>query len=126
MVSFPDLLFLALQIILALGNRPKAERYTYTTSIAVYAFLSAYLIFNTVVLTVKAFCVSLRFLSRSTVTDQADSTAHWIDSSCSWTRRGGGCLPRRCIRTHLRWYWRYLRSVLVLYLSSSCADTEML
>jgi hypothetical protein len=94
MVSFPDLLFLALQIILALGNRPKAERYTYTTSIAVYAFLSAYLIFNTVVLTVKAFCVSLRFLSRLTVTEgtipcspldllslQLDRVERWVSSS---------------------------------------------
>lgn len=49
-----DLLLLALQIILALGNRPKAEKFTYTTSIAVYALLSLYLIANTVVLAVKA------------------------------------------------------------------------
>lgn len=48
-----------MQIILALGNRPKAEKFTYTLSIAVYASLSTYLIFNTVILTVKAFCVRL-------------------------------------------------------------------
>ncbi|GAA5868205.1 hypothetical protein JCM3774_000599 [Rhodotorula dairenensis] len=50
------LMFLALQVILALGNRPKAEKLTYTISIAVYAFFSLYLIFCTVILTIKAFC----------------------------------------------------------------------
>ncbi|KAI5480781.1 chitin synthase, glycosyltransferase family 2 protein [Pseudohyphozyma bogoriensis] len=50
------LIFLALQIILALGNRPKAERTTYTLSIAVYAGFALYLIFMTLILTVKAFC----------------------------------------------------------------------
>lgn len=49
-------MFLALQVILALGNRPKAEKLTYTISIAVYAFFSLYLIFCTVILTIKAFC----------------------------------------------------------------------
>jgi hypothetical protein len=53
-----DLMFLALQIILALGNRPKAERLTYTISISVYAFFSLYLIVMTVILTIKA-CVLL-------------------------------------------------------------------
>lgn len=52
-----DLGALALQVILALGNRPKAEKLTYTISIAVFAFFSLYLITCTVVLTVKAFCV---------------------------------------------------------------------
>ncbi|ORY64638.1 chitin synthase-domain-containing protein [Leucosporidium creatinivorum] len=50
------LVFLGLQIILALGNRPKAEKLTYTISICVYAFFSLYLIFMTVILTIKAFC----------------------------------------------------------------------
>ncbi|GAA5862671.1 hypothetical protein JCM8547_003508 [Rhodosporidiobolus lusitaniae] len=50
------LIFLALQVILALGNRPKAEKLTYTISIAVFAFFSLYLICMTVILTVKAFC----------------------------------------------------------------------
>ncbi|BGP48579.1 hypothetical protein JCM10450v2_004455 [Rhodotorula kratochvilovae] len=50
------LVFLALQVILALGNRPKAEKLTYTVSIAVFAFFSLYLIVCTVVLTIKAFC----------------------------------------------------------------------
>ncbi|KAM0753153.1 chitin synthase [Meredithblackwellia eburnea MCA 4105] len=48
--------FLALQVILALGNRPKAEKLTYTISIAVYAFFQVYLVANTVELTIKAFC----------------------------------------------------------------------
>lgn len=51
-----DLAFLALQVILALGNRPKAERGLYTLTMSVYAFFSVYLIFMTVILTVKAFC----------------------------------------------------------------------
>lgn len=49
-------MFLALQIILALGNRPKAEKLTYTISIATFAFFSTYLVANTVLLTIKAFC----------------------------------------------------------------------
>lgn len=49
-----DLGVLGLQIILALGNRPKAEKGIYTFSIAAYAFFAAYLIFNTVILTIKA------------------------------------------------------------------------
>ncbi|GJN90829.1 hypothetical protein Rhopal_003843-T1 [Rhodotorula paludigena] len=50
------LVFLALQVILALGNRPKAERFAYTASFAVFAFFALYLIVCTVVLTIKAFC----------------------------------------------------------------------
>ncbi|KAK4056773.1 hypothetical protein OIO90_002325 [Microbotryomycetes sp. JL221] len=50
------LAFLGLQIILALGNRPKAERGFYTLSFSVYALFSAYLITMTVILTIKAFC----------------------------------------------------------------------
>ncbi|CEQ39616.1 SPOSA6832_01176 [Sporobolomyces salmonicolor] len=50
------LIFLALQVILALGNRPKAERLTYTASFLVFAFFALYLIFMTVILTIKAFC----------------------------------------------------------------------
>ncbi|KAG6815723.1 Chitin synthase, class 1, partial [Tephrocybe sp. NHM501043] len=38
------LVFLALQFVLALGNRPKGERTAYTTTLWVYAFLSAYLL----------------------------------------------------------------------------------
>jgi len=53
-----DLIFLALQVILALGNRPKAEKLTYAISFLVFAFFSLYLIFMTVILTIKAFCVS--------------------------------------------------------------------
>lgn len=57
-LHFTDLIFLALQVILALGNRPKAEKLTYTISFLVFAFFSLYLIFMTVILTIKAFCVS--------------------------------------------------------------------
>ena len=38
----------ALQIILALGNRPKGEKFTYSFSLYAFAFLAAYLIGNTV------------------------------------------------------------------------------
>ncbi|GAA5897829.1 hypothetical protein JCM8208_003169 [Rhodotorula glutinis] len=57
--------FLALQVILALGNRPKAEKRAYTISIAVFAFFSLYLIVCTVVLTVKAFCPIGSLLAKS-------------------------------------------------------------
>lgn len=59
-------MFLALQVILALGNRPKAEKLTYTISIAVYAFFSLYLIFCTVILTIKAFCPIQSIIQQST------------------------------------------------------------
>ncbi|GAA6028478.1 hypothetical protein JCM8097_007048 [Rhodosporidiobolus ruineniae] len=59
------LIFLALQVILALGNRPKAEKLTYTISIAVFAFFSGYLIFMTVLLTTKAFCPISQLLKDS-------------------------------------------------------------
>ncbi|KAF8067008.1 putative chitin synthase [Lyophyllum atratum] len=38
------LIFLALQFVLALGNRPKGERMAYTVTLWVYAFLSVYLL----------------------------------------------------------------------------------
>ena len=47
--------FIVLQFILALGNRPKGEKFSYTLSFCVFALLSAYLILCSVWLTVKAF-----------------------------------------------------------------------
>lgn len=47
---------LAVQIILALGNRPKGERLAYALSFWIFAILAAYLIFMTVILTIAAFC----------------------------------------------------------------------
>ncbi|KAG8907052.1 Chitin synthase, class 2 [Tulasnella sp. 403] len=47
--------FLTLQFVLALGNRPKGEVGLYITTFCVYALLSAYLIFCSIFLTVKAF-----------------------------------------------------------------------
>ncbi|KZP32897.1 glycosyltransferase family 2 protein [Athelia psychrophila] len=49
------LAFLALQFILALGNRPKGERAAYTITLWVYAFLAVYLIVCSFALTGKAF-----------------------------------------------------------------------
>ncbi|KIY73762.1 glycosyltransferase family 2 protein [Cylindrobasidium torrendii FP15055 ss-10] len=49
------LIFLALQFILALGNRPKGERGLYTTTLWVYAVLSTYLLVCSFWLTGKAF-----------------------------------------------------------------------
>ncbi|KAH8925253.1 glycosyltransferase family 2 protein [Atractiella rhizophila] len=46
----------SLQVILALGNRPKGERFVYATCFWIFAGLSLYLIANTILLTVKAFC----------------------------------------------------------------------
>ncbi|CAE6360610.1 unnamed protein product [Rhizoctonia solani] len=49
------LAFLALQFVLALGNRPKGERLTYFITLCVFAFLSVYLIVCSLWLTVRAF-----------------------------------------------------------------------
>ncbi|KAL5508261.1 CHS1_1 [Sanghuangporus vaninii] len=49
------LAFLALQFVLALGNRPKGERMAYTITLWVYAILSLYLIVCAFWLTINAF-----------------------------------------------------------------------
>ncbi|KAF7313759.1 Chitin synthase [Mycena chlorophos] len=49
------LAFLALQFVLALGNRPKGERFAYVATLWVYAFLALYLIVCSFWLTGKAF-----------------------------------------------------------------------
>ncbi|GJE84976.1 glycosyltransferase family 2 protein [Phanerochaete sordida] len=49
------LAFLALQFVLALGNRPKGERAAYTITLWVYAVLAVYLLVCSFFLTVKAF-----------------------------------------------------------------------
>ncbi|KZW03728.1 glycosyltransferase family 2 protein [Exidia glandulosa HHB12029] len=49
------LIFLGLQFVLALGNRPKGEKVAYAVTFWVFAFLSAYLIVCSVWLTVLAF-----------------------------------------------------------------------
>ena len=53
------LAFLALQFVLALGNRPKGERMAYALTLWVYAFLAVYLLVCSIFLTVKAFAVSI-------------------------------------------------------------------
>jgi hypothetical protein len=50
------LAMVALQVILALGNRPKGERLMYTASFVIFGALAIYLLLNTVYLTVMAFC----------------------------------------------------------------------
>ncbi|KAJ3811230.1 class III chitin synthase [Lentinula lateritia] len=52
------LAFLALQFILALGNRPKGERAAYTITLWVYAILALYLLVCSFWLTIKAFIAS--------------------------------------------------------------------
>ncbi|EKM80319.1 hypothetical protein AGABI1DRAFT_113517 [Agaricus bisporus var. burnettii JB137-S8] len=47
--------FLALQFILALGNRPKGERMAYVATLWVYGFLAVYLLVCSFALTIKAF-----------------------------------------------------------------------
>ncbi|KAF8195934.1 chitin synthase [Mycena galopus ATCC 62051] len=47
--------FLALQFVLALGNRPKGERFAYSLTLWVYAFLAVYLLICSFWLTAKAF-----------------------------------------------------------------------
>lgn len=46
---------LALQFVLALGNRPKGERLAYVATLWIYAFLSVYLFTCSIILTVKSF-----------------------------------------------------------------------
>jgi len=47
--------FLAIQFVLALGNRPKGERTAYITTLWVYALLAIYLLVCSLALTVKSF-----------------------------------------------------------------------
>ncbi|KZT33743.1 putativechitin synthase [Sistotremastrum suecicum HHB10207 ss-3] len=49
------LAFLALQFVLALGNRPKGERTVYLITISVFAFLAAYLVVASIILAISAF-----------------------------------------------------------------------
>lgn len=58
--------FLTLQFVLALGNRPKGEVALYVTTFVVYAITSAYLIFASVFLTVKAFA-SIHLSTQETI-----------------------------------------------------------
>lgn len=50
------LALLALQVILALGNRPKGEKPAYVVSFVVFGLFAAYLLAMTLILTIKAFC----------------------------------------------------------------------
>lgn len=50
------LALLALQIILGLGNRPKAERFAYAMSMWLFGLLAMYLVVNTLYLTGMALC----------------------------------------------------------------------
>lgn len=59
------LTFLALQFILALGNRPKGERFAYTLTLWVYAVLAVYLLICSFWLTAKAFAAIPKELARN-------------------------------------------------------------
>ncbi|PLW31854.1 hypothetical protein PCANC_17200 [Puccinia coronata f. sp. avenae] len=50
------LCLVALQVILALGNRPKGEKAAYVVSFIVFGIFAAYLLAMTLVLTINAFC----------------------------------------------------------------------
>ncbi|KAG8855624.1 Chitin synthase, class 2 [Tulasnella sp. 330] len=58
--------FLTLQFVLALGNRPKGEVPLYIATFCVYALLSAYMVFCSIFLTVKAFS-SISFKNEPTL-----------------------------------------------------------
>ncbi|KAI0346769.1 glycosyltransferase family 2 protein [Trametopsis cervina] len=62
--------FLALQFVLALGNRPKGERGLYAATLWVYAFLSLYLLICSFWLTGKAFANIPNILKDKTTTGQ--------------------------------------------------------
>ncbi|KAG1779739.1 glycosyltransferase family 2 protein [Suillus placidus] len=61
------LAFLALQFVLALGNRPKGERTAYAITLWVYAFLAVYLLVCSFWLTGKAFANIPTLLKNKTV-----------------------------------------------------------
>ncbi|CAH7688751.1 class III chitin synthase [Phakopsora pachyrhizi] len=46
----------ALQVIMALGNRPKGEKAAYVISFIIFGLFAAYLLSMTMILTIKAFC----------------------------------------------------------------------
>ncbi|KAI0254717.1 chitin synthase [Lactifluus subvellereus] len=60
--------FLAIQFVLALGNRPKGERTAYVITLWVYAILSVYLLVCSLALTVKAFANIPNELKNKTTT----------------------------------------------------------
>jgi len=60
---------LALQFVLALGNRPKGEQTTYVICFIIFAVLSYYLFFCALLLTVRAFS-SLTFKDAPTIMDK--------------------------------------------------------
>ncbi|KAH9948343.1 glycosyltransferase family 2 protein [Amylocystis lapponica] len=62
------LAFLALQFVLALGNRPKGERMTYVVTFWVFAILATYLLVCSFALTIKAFIAIPNDLKNKTVT----------------------------------------------------------
>ncbi|KAK7061690.1 chitin synthase [Favolaschia claudopus] len=61
--------FLALQFVLALGNRPKGERFAYTLTLWVYAFLAVYLLVCSFWLTGKAFANIPKELANKTTSE---------------------------------------------------------
>jgi len=65
------LIFLALQFILALGNRPKGERFAYTVTLWVYAILAVYLLVCSFWLTATAFAGIPKALAAQTSTKDA-------------------------------------------------------
>jgi len=65
--------FLALQFVLALGNRPKGERGAYTATLWVYAILAVYLLVCSFWLTIKAF-INIPNLLKGLSTSQVIAT----------------------------------------------------
>ncbi|KAF8583565.1 glycosyltransferase family 2 protein [Ramaria rubella] len=66
------LAFLAMQFVLALGNRPKSERLMYTITLSVYAILSLYLIVCSLDLTIRSF-ERLSFANDPTLGDKINA-----------------------------------------------------
>lgn len=60
---------LALQFVLALGNRPKGEVPTYIASFIVFGFMAYYLLVCAVILTIKAF-TKVDFVNAATIQDK--------------------------------------------------------
>ncbi|KAH9949695.1 chitin synthase-domain-containing protein [Amylocystis lapponica] len=67
------LVLLALQFVLALGNRPKGERWTYVATLGGFAVLAIYLLVCSLALTVKAFLAIPDDLKNKTASQIAEA-----------------------------------------------------
>ncbi|KAG2104709.1 uncharacterized protein F5147DRAFT_775533 [Suillus discolor] len=91
------LAFLALQFVLALGNRPKGERTAYAITLWVYAFLAVYLLVCSFWLTGKAF----------TPTEEQDVNPNIQQAVCNENIKIDNFLYNRSYWSDGSWYYQW-------------------